>query len=293
MLPKKRSSASSVILLSAVVRVFSILDRLSRESSVSLEELSREVGLAKPTVYRFLQTLQELGYVRRDEKDHWAITFKLFTMGSRALAHLDLYVAARPVAEALAEELGETVHMGVMESNAAVYVLKIESKYTIRMFSRVGRRIPLYCTAIGKALLAFTEPVERSAVIKDLHLIALTPKTLSCRSKLEVEIEKIRRQGYAVDDEEHEIGIHCIAAPVFDNTGDVVAALSVSWPVFRFATGSTAAMAARVRDAADRISSILGWSAPDLSGHARSRAAQKQAALQSAPLRPPKSSSSL
>jgi IclR family KDG regulon transcriptional repressor len=257
-MPKKRSS-SSVVLVSAVVRVFSILDRLSLERSVSLEELSRETRLAKPTILRFLQTLQKLGYVRRDERDQWAITFKLFTMGSRALGHLDLYVAARPVAEKLAEELGETVHMGILEADEAVYVLKIESRYTIRMFSRVGRRIPLHCTAIGKALLAFSAPAERAAVLKGLKFVAFTPKTLSSRAKLEEELEAIRGRGYTVDDEEHEEGIRCIGAPIFDYTGAVVAALSVSWPVFRFPHGGTSAMAARVMDAAARISSILGW----------------------------------
>ena len=257
-MPKKRAS-SSVVLVSSVVRVVSILDRLSLERSVSLETLSRDTHLAKPTVLRFLQTLQELGYVRRDERERWAITFKLFSMGSRALEHLDLYVAARPVAEELAGELGETVHMGILEGDAAVYVLKIESKYTIRMFSRVGRRIPLYCTAIGKTLLAFSAPEERAAILKDLKLVAFTPKTLSSRHGLEAELEKIRARGYTIDDEEHEEGIHCIAAPVLDYSGAIVAALSASWPAFRFDADRADELAAHVKASAARISAILGW----------------------------------
>ena len=249
----------SVPLVSAVVRVFSVLDRLSRQRSVTLEELSREIRLAKPTVYRFLLTLQALGYVRRDERERWAITLKLFNTGARALDHLDLYGAARPVAQELADQLSETVHMGVLEGDAAVYVLKIESNYTIRMFSRVGRRIPLYCTAIGKVLLAHLEGPAREAALKGLRLVAHTPHTLTSRAALEAELEKIRRQGYAIDDEEHEEGIRCIGAPVLEHTGAAVAALSASWPVFRFPAEGAEAVAPRVVAAAGRISAILGW----------------------------------
>ena len=254
-LARKRAAAP---LVSAVARAFSVLDRLSRDPSLTLERLSRDVHLAKPTVYRFLLTLQSLGYVRRDEQDRWAMTLKLFHTGSRALDHLDLYAAARPVAEDLAEHLGETVHMGVLEGDAAVYVLKIESKHTIRMFSRVGRRIPLYCTAIGKVLLAYADQEERAVALRSMRLVALTPRTLTSRVAVEAELEKVRRQGFAVDDEEHEHGIRCIGAPVFGHTGAVVAALSASWPSFRFPGDAIGPATRAVRAAADQVSSILG-----------------------------------
>jgi IclR family KDG regulon transcriptional repressor len=244
--------------VSAVSRAFAVLERLSRERSLSLEQLSRDVRLAKATSYRFLMTLQALGYARRDEHDRWAMTLKLFNTGSRALDHLDLYAAARPVAETLAEHLGETVHMGVLDGDAAVYVLKIESTHTIRMFSRVGRRIPLHCTAIGKILLAFGEPEERAAALGGLRLEARTARTLTARVALEAELDKVRRQGFAVDNEENEHGIRCIGAPVFGHTGAVVAALSASWPTFRFPADGIAHATAAVREAAARISSVLG-----------------------------------
>jgi IclR family KDG regulon transcriptional repressor len=259
-MPKKKSvTPTPVPLVNAAVRVFSVLESLSRKRSVGLEELSREIGLAKPTVYRFLLTLQELGYARRDEADRWAMTLKLFNVGSRALDHLDLYAAARPVAEELAAHLGEAVHMGVLEGDSAVYVLKIEAKYTIRMFSRVGRRVPLYCTSIGKILLAWTGADERREALEGVRLVALTPRTISSRSALEAELEKIRRQGFAFDDEEHEEGIRCIGAPVFDREGFIVAALSASWPRFRYVEGPENEKVEAVVAAAARISSILGW----------------------------------
>jgi IclR family KDG regulon transcriptional repressor len=238
---KTASKVAAVPLVSAAVRALAVLERLSRQRAIGLEEISREIKLAKPTVYRFLLTLQELGYARRVDGERWAITMKMFNQGSRALDHLDLHSAARPVAEELSEELGETVHMGVLEGDSAVYVLKIESKYTIRMFSRVGRRIPLYCTAIGKTLLAFAK------------------ETLATRPALNAELVRIRKQGYAMDDEEHEEGIHCIGAPIFDFTGANVATISVSWPGFRYKREEESRKIERIKAAAARISELLGY----------------------------------
>lgn len=258
---KKRAAPSPLPVVSAAARALAVLESLSRRRSAGLEELSTEMGLAKPTVYRFLQTLQELGYARRDGGERWAMTLKTFNVGSRALDHIDLHSAALPVAEALAEELGETVHMGVLEGDSAVYVLKIESKYTIRMFSRVGRRIPLYCTAIGKVLLAYSSPEERRAALEGVRLVAFTPKTITTRAALEAELKAIRERGYGLDAEEHEEGIRCIGAPIFDRDGAVAAALSVSWPLFRYEGGKEAQRAAAVAGAAREVSALLGHGA--------------------------------
>ncbi|MCX7656323.1 MAG: helix-turn-helix domain-containing protein, partial [Treponemataceae bacterium] len=130
--------------ISAVERTFTILEKLSLVSSSSLEDLARASNLAKPTVYRFLQTLRELGYVRKDEGDRWFLTLKLFSVGSRALDHIQLPVVAKPICEELSRSLGETVHLGILDEDEALYVLKVESRYTIRMYSRVGKHIPLY-----------------------------------------------------------------------------------------------------------------------------------------------------
>lgn len=256
---KATRKAPAVPLVSAAVRVLAVLDQLSRQRAVGLEELSRQLKLAKPTVYRFLLTLQELGYARRIDGERWAMSMKMFNMGSRALDHLDLHAAARPIAEQLAEDLGETVHMGVLDGDSAVYVLKIESKYTIRMYSRVGRRMPLYCTAIGKVLLAWMTPAERDEALEGVRLVAFNPRTITTRAALDAAVAQVRQQGYAVDDEEREDGVHCIGAPVFDYTGAVVAAISVSWPTFRFTPGEEGEKIERTKEAAARISAILGY----------------------------------
>jgi len=256
-LREPKVAAENVV--NAAARAFTVLEQLSRQRTIGLEALAREVKLAKPTVYRFLLTLQELGYARRADGDQWGMTLKLFNVGSRALDHFDLHSAARPIAEQLADELGETVHMGVLEGDSAVYVLKIESRHTIRMFSRVGRRIPLYCTAIGKVLLAFAREDERDSALKGVRQLAFTKRTLTTRAALYAELGRIREQGYALDDEEHEDGIHCIGAPIFDHTGAVVATLSVSWPSFRYERGEEGAKVDKVKAAAARVSAFLGY----------------------------------
>ncbi len=253
-----KNKPKAVPLVSAATRALVVLERLSGQRDLGLEDLSRKLKMAKPTVYRFLLTLQHLGYVRRTDGDRWSMTMKAFNVSSRALDQLDLYSAGRAVAEDLSETLGETTHMGVLDGDSAVYVLKIESRHTIRMFSRVGRRIPLYCTAIGKVLLAFLPGAARETVLKEVHRVACTRNTLTTRATLDAELERIRLQGFALDAEEYEEGIHCIGAPIFDPTGAVVATLSVSWPDFRYRREEEAEYVHQVKAAAARVSGILG-----------------------------------
>jgi IclR family KDG regulon transcriptional repressor len=245
--------------LSAVSRTFTILEKLSLVASSSLEELSKASGLAKPTVYRFLLTLRDLGYVHRDEGDKWFLTMKLFGMGSRALDHMELPLVARPIALKLSQELGETVHMGILDEGEVLYVLKIESRYTIRMYSRVGKKIPLYCSAMGKTLLAHADIPERESLLSSIKLVPFTPNTIKDRTRLEKALDKILDEGIAEDAQEHEEGITCLAAPVKDHTGGVVAALSASWPVFRFDQSLKRAYIQQIKKAADEISAILGY----------------------------------
>jgi len=249
---------STIKTISAVARTFTILETLSAVSSSGVDDLARSTGLAKATVYRFLLTLKELGYVRRDGEDRWYLTLRLFSLGSRALDHIELPAVARPIAESLSAGLGETVHVGVLDGAEVLYVLKVESRYTIRMYSRVGKRIPLYCSAMGKVLLANLPEAGRKALVGSIRLVKYTPNTLKSRKALEVELARVRRTGHGVDSQEHEQGITCIAAPIRDSSGSVIAALSVSWPVFRFEEAQRESYLRSIRQAAGEISSILG-----------------------------------
>jgi len=244
--------------LSSAERTLSILEHLANHHKINLEQLANETSLPKATLHRFLNTLVTLGYVFRDPYDQYSLTLKMFSVGSKGLSHMDIAQDARPIAMQLGERLGETVHMGVLDQDMAMYIMKMESKYTIRMYSRVGKRIPLYCTAIGKVLLSGMDPQILSHTLDHLRLVPFTEHTITDRSVLEHELQKIRDSGYGEDRQEHEEGIRCIAAPVFDHTGQVIAGLSVSWPLFRFDEDHCDGYVSAVIESARAISSLMG-----------------------------------
>lgn len=243
----------------AVIRAVTVLEILSHHDSINLESLAKETSLPKATLLRFLTALVSQGYVYRDSYDQYSLTLKMFSVGSRALDHIDVYRIARPVAEKLANDLGETVHMGILSEAEAVYVLKIESKYTIRMHSRVGKLIPLYCTAIGKVLLSGLSDEDAEPLIQKQAFVPFTRHTIVTPESLKQELNEIRKNGWAADREEHEEGIMCFAAPLKDYTGNIVAALSASWPLFRLTDEKKQKGIALIKEAANQISSLLGY----------------------------------
>lgn len=243
----------------AVARTIAILESLALHKSINLEQLARKTSIPKATLLRFLASLVSLGYVNRDQYDLYSLTLRMFSVGSHSLERTDLVAAAKPEAEALEAKFGETVHVGILEEDSAVYVLKVESRHNIRMHSRVGNALPLYCTAIGKALLAGIPDGERKALLKRVRMAPFTPNTLKTAAALEAELADVRKNGWSMDREEHEAGVICAAAPVRDFSGRVVAAISVSWPLFRYVPDHTADYAKAIRGAADRISLSLGY----------------------------------
>lgn len=241
--------------LAAVDRTLKILEHVARHEKINLEHLAAETNLPKPTLHRFLATLVDLGYVYRDENNQYSLTLRMFSIGSQGLEQRNLLQDARPIAMRLSQQLQETVHMGVLDGTMAVYVLKIESPYTIRMYSRVGKRIPLYCTAIGKVLLAHLS----AEVINSLELIPYTAATITDTQRLQEELSAVRIQGYAQDNQEYEEGVCCIASPVYDYTSSVIAALSVSWPTFRYTEKHKDTYICSIKESASAISSLLGF----------------------------------
>ncbi len=256
---RAKETAEDKNLMNGVVRTITILEVLAHARSINLENLSKETGLPKATLLRFLATLSNLGYVSRDDADCYSLTLRLFSIGSRALSHVDLITKSRPYAKQLCDELGETVHMGIEEDNNAVYVIKEESSYTLRMYSRVGKTIPLYCTAIGKMLLSSKNDTELERYFNSVTLKPFTENTLRTKDELVAELDKIRARGWSIDDEEHEMNTVCVASGIKDYTGKVVAGLSVSFPVFRLNRNDIPAIAEKVKDTTAKISAILGF----------------------------------
>jgi IclR family KDG regulon transcriptional repressor len=238
---KKTNPAGEKQQTSGVIRTIVILETLSKHQSINLEQLSKETGLPKATLLRFLSTLVNLGYVYRDNTDLYSLTLKMFSVGSHGLEHIDL------------------IHMGVLEEDKAVYVLKKESSFTIRMHSRVGKAIPLYCTAIGKVLLSDMPQDTLDEYLSTVKMKPFTPNTITNSEVLKQELQQIREQGWASDNEEHEMGTLCIGSPIKDYSGKVVAAMSVSWPLFRFNPEEQERITKSILKACTSLSHLLGW----------------------------------
>jgi IclR family KDG regulon transcriptional repressor len=253
----------------AVVKTMKILECLSRERSFGITEIARLVSagsgspqMNKSTVYRFLTSLEKLGFVRQDgETGRYSLTLRLFEIGTAALDRLELWREAEPVLKEIGRVTGETVHLGTLDESRLVYIGKIESVKTLRvsMMSRVDKTAPTYCTGLGKTLLAHLPPEQVDGILKKEKMIRLTARTIATKPDLQRELASIREKGYALDDEEHEIGVRCVAAPVRDSKGAVCAAVSVSVPVIRLPDKEIPRYRRIVTQAADEISRRMGY----------------------------------
>lgn len=245
--------------VSGVARAITILEALSNVESINLENLSKQTNIPKATLLRFLQSLHQLGYVNRDTADMYSLTLKMFAVGSKALRHTDLINTARPFAKELCAYFGETVHMGILDGDSATYVIKEESSYTLRMYSRIGKMIPLYCTAIGKIFLSDMKERDLNEYFETHNLKPFTKNSINTKEGLLEELKKVKERGWSIDNEEHEENVICIASPVFDHTRRVIAALSVSWPIFRFEKEKMDEYISKIKEVTSSVSNIMGY----------------------------------
>jgi IclR family KDG regulon transcriptional repressor len=247
-------------LVSAVGRTMAVLEALAEhpeESGVS--EIATKLDMSKATVYRFLQSLKARGYVVQDAEDRYRLSVRLFELGAQALPHLDIVREAEPGMRRINELTGETVHLGILDEGSIVYVHKIDSKYNLRMYSRIGRRAPLYCTGIGKVLMAWLEEDELLAHLAQESFERRTANTLTSVEAYLQELEIVRQQGYAEDHEEFEDNMRCLAAPIRDRFGHVIGGMSVSFPCFRFREELKQDYVKQLMQATQQISGQLGW----------------------------------
>lgn len=225
-------------LVQAIERASLILDVLGQSSQgISVGELSAEVGLPKGTTHRLLSSLAYFGYVQQDSKTrHYSLGFKLVELGNCLLNQLDLRTEAKPFLADLAKRVQETVHLVILDQNEVLYIDKVESidnPSGLRMASRVGSRTPAHSCAVGKILLAHFSEEELDEFIKSTGLPKMTENTISDSIRLKEHLKLVQTQGYAVDDEENERGIRCVAAPIQNEINMVVAAISISGPAIR------------------------------------------------------------
>lgn len=225
----------------------------------TLDQLTATLGVHKSTTMRLLRALEANRFVRRADVHHYRLGSSLFDLANRALEDLDVRTVARPHLARLGEMTGHTVHLAIYECDQIVYVDKADSKHPVRMYSRVGKRAPVHCTAMGKILVAEWPDRSRRELADRLPYPKLTANTITSATEFLGELDRTREQGYAVDRREHEDFIHCVAAPVRDSEGQVSAALSLSVPTMLLDFDGLLALVDELLLAAGRVSSELGW----------------------------------
>ncbi|MEK8027674.1 DNA-binding transcriptional regulator KdgR [Pseudaquabacterium rugosum] len=247
--------------VAAVLKVFAILQSLADRSETGISELSVRLAMPKATVYRFLQTMKSLGYVRREaDSERYGLTMKLFELGTRAMQYPDLVELCKPHMERLSELTGETIHLATLLDSEIIYVHKVDSRHMLGMYSRIGRRAPLHCTAIGKTLMAWEHAATREAILDGAEFKRFLPATLCDRGAYQAELERTRANGFAEDREEFNEHIRCVAVPIFGHTGTPAAGISVSFPTFRYTDALAAEAVGLLREASDEVSRALGCS---------------------------------
>ncbi len=246
--------------VSSVLKIFSILTALGEQKEIGVSELSQRLMMSKATTFRFLQTMKSLGYVaQEDEADKYSLTLKLFELGAKSLEYVDLVELADKEMRYISEQTNEALHLGALDENAIIYIHKIDSGYNLRMHSRIGRRNPLYSTAIGKCLLAERNEDFVRRTLKEVKFTKNTERTLESVDQLLLELKQVRQQHFAEDREEQELGLRCIAAPVYDRFGQVIAGLSISLPSIRYDESQQSYYVGLLKTACRNISEKLGY----------------------------------
>ncbi len=245
--------------LQGLDRVVAILDLLgASDNSLSLAEICQRMGLHKSTAHRALMALERTGMIERAPASRYRLGLKLYDMGSRAVEQIDLRSRVHPHLRKLALRVGETVHLGVLHQTRVVYINKIEPiNRRVCISSRTGTSNPVYSTSLGKAILAYMPAEDVAKTVSKIQFTSFTSKTLASPDELLEALDRVRRRGYAVDDEEMEIGTRCVGAPILDTSGHPIAAVSISGSATRLAAHCVPAIAQHVIRCSQEISSCL------------------------------------
>jgi IclR family KDG regulon transcriptional repressor len=217
-----------------LLKTLDILEAIKQsEQGLGLADLSRVVKMPRPTVYRILTTLEARGYLDRQTEGEYRMAAKLFALQRQTSIEQELQRAARQPMEELLATCKETLNLGTLDGGEVVVIETLESPLSVRMSSKVGNRRYPHSTALGKVLLSGMTEEETARLIRVKGLPKMTPNTITTRTGLLKELNKIRKKGYAVDDQENELDGRCLGAPILDSRDRVIAALSISAPVFR------------------------------------------------------------
>lgn len=212
----------------SVERIFQLIESLAAHpAGAGLQRLAQDTGLAKSTVHRLLASLVSLGYAAQDENGRYRLTLKMFELSSGIVDSMDIMGVAKAHLERLSQRTGEAVHLVIRDGRDIVYIYKTESG-PMRMSSRVGLRSPLYCTGVGKAILATLPGDELEDIWTHSNVQKLTDKTITDLEELRSQLVEVRANGYAIDDEENELGVRCVAVAIPGPDGRAESAFSIS-----------------------------------------------------------------
>ncbi|WP_158893260.1 IclR family transcriptional regulator [Amycolatopsis anabasis] len=239
-------------------RALTLLTGLAKGAK-TLDQLAEEVGVHKSTVLRLLRTLEAHHFVRRESTRYYRLGSALFDLANQALEDRDVRRSSEAALSALNERTGHTVHLASYEDGEVVYIDKYEGRHSVRMYSRVGKRAPLHCTAVGKVLVSALSPNRRAEVAEGLDYVRLTGNTITNAADYLTELNRVAERGYAVDNAEHEDFIHCVAAPIRGAGGEVLAAVSLSVPKILLDFDGLLALVPELVAAAEEASVHSGW----------------------------------
>jgi IclR family transcriptional regulator, KDG regulon repressor len=253
-------------IIQAVDRALRILDLFDEnENEMKITDISNRIGLHKSTVHSLLKTLQMHGYIDQNlENGKYKLGMKLFERGNFIIHGLDIRKVAKTHLVDLSAKTGQTTHLGILNGKEGVYIDKVEGPKAVILYSRIGRRIPIHCSAIGKSLVAFKNKEELRKLLQGYIYNVQTSNTITNEEDFLVEIKQISNRGYAVDNQENEPGVRCIAVPVHDHTGQVIAAVSISTLVTQVDDAELLIFTEMLKKEANEMSLKMGYGIPFL-----------------------------
>lgn len=253
--------------IEVVLRGLNILALFTRETpTLSLTEIATLTGLNKTTAFRLVNTFEEAGYLLRDPNTkRYRPGIKVLQLGFTAITSLDFRQVAHPYLEQLSQQVGETVSMSILDGMEIVYIDRVRNQQIMGVVLGLGSRLPAHCASMGKTMLANLPPDELKHRLDNANLKSRTPKSLTTRQALNAELALIRQQGYAINDEEIEIGLRSVAAPIWDHSRRVVAAINIAGTTSSInMERMTGELAQAIRGTAFQISQALGHSQQEL-----------------------------
>jgi len=235
-----------------------ILELLVQHGELSVSEAARLMDTNRAGSHRFISTLKDLGYVEKNENNKYQPTLKIMKLATKVANRFEIRGIARPYMHKLSIKYKETINLGFFKNHEIIHLDKIDSLEVLRMDSALGDKAPAYCTALGKAILAFLPDHELANYLENIELKLSAPNTITDKDRFMSELSKIRKDGYAIDDEEMAMGLRCIAAPIFDHNAYPAYALSISGPSMRQTHRILEAMETDIMQVASELSTIMG-----------------------------------